>query len=50
MDAGRWACSTLASTVEVNHAVVTDVDPNDDFGLKLVEQARGHDIVYKLRH
>ena len=33
----------------VNHAPVTEVAPNDDFGLKVVEHAREHDIVYKVR-
>jgi hypothetical protein len=28
---------------------VTEVGPNDDFGLKVVEHAREHDIVYKVR-
>ena len=36
-------------SLEVNHAPVTEVGPNDDFGLKVVEQAREHDIVYKVR-
>src|SRR5262245_33886345 len=36
-------------SLEVNHAPVTEVAPNDDFGLKVVEHAREHDIVYKVR-
>jgi len=28
---------------------VTEVEPNDDFGLKVIEHAREHDIVYKVR-
>jgi hypothetical protein len=36
-------------SLEVNHAAVTEVGPNDDFGLKVVEHAREHDIVYKVR-
>ena len=36
-------------SLEVNHAPVTEVGPNDDFGLKVVEHAREHDVVYKLR-
>lgn len=35
--------------LEVNHAPVTEVGPNDDFGLKVVEHAREHVIVYKVR-
>jgi len=36
-------------SLEVNHAPATEVGPNDDFGLKVVEHAREHDVVYKLR-
>ena len=36
-------------SLEVDHAPVTEVRPNDDFGLRVVEHAREHDIVYKLR-
>jgi hypothetical protein len=36
-------------SLEVNHAPVTEVGPNDDFGLKVVEHAREHDIVYRVR-
>ena len=36
-------------SLEVNHAPVTEVAPNDDFGLKVVEHAREQDIVYKVR-
>jgi putative protease len=36
-------------SLEVNHAPVNEVGPNDDFGLKVVEHAREHDVVYKLR-
>jgi hypothetical protein len=36
-------------SLEVNHAPVTEVGPNDDFGLKVVEHAREHDIMYKVR-
>ena len=36
-------------SLEVNHAPVTEVGPNDDFGLKVIEHARQHDIVYKVR-
>jgi putative protease len=35
-------------SLEVNHAPATEVGPNDDFGLKVVEHAREHDIVYKV--
>jgi len=36
-------------SLEVNHAPVTEVRPNDDFGLKVIEHAREHDIVCKVR-
>ena len=36
-------------SLEVDHAPVTEVGPNDDFGLKVVEHAREHDIVCKVR-
>jgi putative protease len=36
-------------SLEVDHASVDEVGPNDDFGLKVVEHAREHDIVYKVR-
>jgi len=35
--------------IEVNHAPVTEVRRNDDSGLKVIEHAREHDIVYKVR-
>ena len=36
-------------TLEVNHAPVTEVRPNEEFGLKVVEHAREHDVVFKVR-
>ena len=36
-------------SLEVNHAPATEVGPNDDFGLKVVQHAREHDVVYKVR-
>jgi hypothetical protein len=36
-------------SLEVNHAPVTEVGPKDDFGLKVVEHAREHDVVHKVR-
>ena len=36
-------------SLEVNHAPVTEVGPNADFGLKVVQHAREHDVVYKVR-
>jgi len=36
-------------SLEVKHAHVTEVGPKDDFGLKVVEHAREHDVVFKVR-
>jgi len=36
-------------SLEVDHAPVTEVGPNDDFGLKVTEHAREHDTVFKVR-
>jgi len=41
--------SQTVESLEVNHAAVTEVSPNDDFGLKVVEHVRQHDIVFKVR-
>jgi hypothetical protein len=36
-------------SLELNHAPVTEVGPNDDFGLKVAEHAREHDVVFKVQ-
>ncbi len=36
-------------SLEVNHASVTEVGPTDDFGLKVVNHAREHDTVFRVR-
>jgi hypothetical protein len=36
-------------SLEVDHAPVTEVGPNDGFGLKVAGHAREHDTVYKVR-
>jgi putative protease len=41
--------SQRVESLEVNHAPVTEVGPNDDFGLKVVQHAREGDVVYKVR-
>ena len=41
--------SQSVGSLEVNHASATEVGPNDDFGLKVVQHAREHDVVYKVR-
>ena len=40
--------SQKVESLEVNHAPVTEVGPNDDFGLKVVEHVREHDVVFKV--
>jgi putative protease len=41
--------SQRVESLEVDHAPVTEVGPNDDFGLKVIEHAREHDVVYRVR-
>lgn len=36
-------------SMQVNHAPVTEVGPNDDFGMKVRDHAREHDVVYKVK-
>jgi len=36
-------------SLEVNHASVNEVGPNDNFGLKVIDHAREHDVVFKVR-
>ena len=36
-------------SLEVNQASVSEAGPNDDFGLKVVDHAREHDGVFKVR-
>ena len=36
-------------SLQVDHAPATEVGPKDDFGLKVVEHVREHDVVYKVR-
>lgn len=35
-------------SLEVNHASVSEAGPNDDFGLKVIDHAREHDVVFKV--
>lgn len=41
--------SQRVESLQIGHAPVTEVGPNDDFGLKVIEQAREHDVVYKVK-
>ena len=41
--------SQRVESLEINHAPATEVGPNEDFGLKVMEHAREHDVVYKVR-
>jgi hypothetical protein len=36
-------------SLQIGHSQVNEVGPNDDFGLKVVEHAREHDAVYKVK-
>jgi len=36
-------------SLQVGHASVEEVGSNDDFGLKVAEHAREHDVVYRLK-
>jgi len=36
-------------SLEIDRTPVSEVGPNDDFGLKVNEHAREHDAVFKLR-
>jgi hypothetical protein len=40
--------SQRVESLEINHAPATEVGPGDDFGLKVTEHAREHDVVYKV--
>lgn len=36
-------------SLQIGHAPVSEVGPNDDFGLKVIAHVREHDIVYKVK-
>jgi translation elongation factor EF-Tu-like GTPase len=40
--------SQRVESLEINHAPANEVRPGDDFGLKVTEHAREHDVVYKV--
>ena len=41
--------SQRAESLELDRKPVLEVGPNDDFGLKVVDQARERDVVFKVR-
>jgi hypothetical protein len=41
--------SQQVESLQIEHAAVEAVGPGDDFGMKVVEHAREHDVVYKLK-
>lgn len=41
--------SQRVESLQVGHAPVNEVGPNDDFGLKVVDHAREHDVVYRVK-
>jgi hypothetical protein len=40
--------SQRVESLEINHMPAIEVGPGDDFGLKVTEHAREHDVVYKV--
>ena len=40
--------SQRVESLQVEHAAVNEVGPNDEFGIKVVQHVREHDVVYKL--
>ena len=36
-------------SLQVGHSPVNEVGPDDDFGLKIVQHAREHDVVYRVK-
>jgi hypothetical protein len=40
--------SQRVESLQVEHAAVDEVGPNDDFGVKVTQQVREHDLVYKV--
>jgi putative protease len=40
--------SQRVESLQIEHAAVNEVGPNDEFGIKVLQHAREHDIVYKL--
>jgi len=36
-------------SLQIGHAAVDQVGPDDDFGVKVVDHAREHDVVYKVK-
>ena len=40
--------SQRVESLQVEHAAVNQVGPHDEFGIKVAQHAREHDVVYKL--
>ena len=40
--------SQRVESLQIEHAAVNEVGPEDEFGIKVLQHAREHDIVYKL--
>jgi hypothetical protein len=41
--------SQAVESLQVAHAPVSEVGPNDDFGLKVKDHVREHDVVYRVK-
>lgn len=40
--------SQRVESLQIEHAAIDQVGPNDDFGIKVVQHVREHDVVYKV--
>ncbi|MEX0638446.1 MAG: EF-Tu/IF-2/RF-3 family GTPase, partial [Burkholderiales bacterium] len=40
--------SQRVESLQIEHAAVDEVGPNDDFGIKVTQHVREHDVVYKV--
>lgn len=40
--------SQRVESLQIEHAAVDEVGPNDDFGVKVTQHVREHDVVYKV--
>lgn len=40
--------SQRVESLQIGHLPVAEVGPNDDFGLKVIDHVREHDVVYKM--
>ena len=48
-DKGHTTDGQRVESLQIGHAAVDQVGPDDDFGVKVVDHAREHDVVYKVK-